>query len=171
MDLAQRRRFLSTYARAWEIRRHRMATEVADRIAGYRAEGRLTLVAGGLTSITDLGRRCEVTGAGLPDPVYADAVVNCTGPRTDVSQSDDPLLRRLVRRGLLAPDPLRLGVSCTAEGEVLDAGGALVPGLFVVGPPRKGTLWETTAVPEIRAQAAGLGARLPEQVRALRAAG
>ena len=45
--------------------------------------------------------------------------------------------------------------------------GQVVPGLYVVGPPRKGTLWETTAVPEIRGQAAALAQRLPEQVRAL----
>jgi uncharacterized NAD(P)/FAD-binding protein YdhS len=36
---------------------------------------------------------------------------------------------------------------------------------LVVGPPRKGTLWETTAVPEIRSQAATLAQRLPERVR------
>jgi uncharacterized NAD(P)/FAD-binding protein YdhS len=36
----------------------------------------------------------------------------------------------------------------------------------LVGPPRKGTLWESTAVPEIRGQAAALAHRLPERVRA-----
>jgi uncharacterized NAD(P)/FAD-binding protein YdhS len=98
--------------------------------------------------------------------MFADAVVNCTGPMTDVSRSRDPLLRSLVARGVVAPDPLRLGVACTPHGEVLDVSGQLVPGLYVVGPPRKGTLWETTAVPEIRSQAAALAQRLPEQVRA-----
>ena len=29
-----------------------------------------------------------------------------------------------------------------------------MPGLYAVGPPRKGTLWESTAIPEIRTQAA-----------------
>ena len=56
--------------------------------------------------------------------------------------------------------PLRM-----KEGEVLDVSGQVVPGLHVVGPPRKGTLWETTAVPEIRGQAAALAQRLPELVR------
>jgi uncharacterized NAD(P)/FAD-binding protein YdhS len=45
--------------------------------------------------------------------------------------------------------------------------GQVVPSLFVVGPPRKGTLYETTAVPEIRGQAAALAQRLPERVRGL----
>ncbi len=50
---------------------------------------------------------------------------------------------------------------------MLDVSGQVVPGLYVVGPPRKGTLWETTAVPEIRGQAAVLAQSLPERVRRL----
>lgn len=163
----ERRRFLSAYGRAWEVHRHRMATDVAARLDGYRDAGRLTVVEGGIGAVTDHGVRCEVALPALPDTLFADAVVNCTGPMTDVSRSTDPLLASLVARGLVAPDPLRLGVSCTPDGEVLDVSGQVVPGLYVVGPPRKGTLYETTAVPEIRGQAAALAQRLPEQVRAL----
>jgi uncharacterized NAD(P)/FAD-binding protein YdhS len=164
LDLDERRRFLATYARAWEVRRHRMATGVATRLDGYQEEGRLQVLGGGLASVTDHGPRCEVGLPGLPDTLFADAVVNCTGPMTDVSRSADPLLRALVGRGLVAPDPLRLGISCTPDGEVLDVSGQLVPNLYVVGPGRKGTLWETTAVPEIRSQAAALARRLPALV-------
>src|SRR4051794_37374440 len=167
LDLDERRRFLATYARAWEVRRHRMAPDVAARLDRYREEGRLQVLEGGLAGLTDHVLRCEVDLPALPDTLFADAVVNCTGPMTDVSRSTDPLLRALVRRGLITPDPLRLGVSCTPQGEVLDVSGQLVPGLYVVGPPRKGTLWETTAVPEIRDQAAVLAQTLPERVRRL----
>ena len=167
LGLDERRRFLTSYARAWEVRRHRMATDIASRLDGYRDEGRLTVLEGGLTGIADHGPRCEATLPALPDTLFADAVVNCTGPMTDVSRTTDPLLGALVARGLVTPDPLRLGVSCTPQGEVLDVSGQVVPGLYVVGPPRKGTLYETTAVPEIRGQAAGLAQRLPERVRGL----
>ncbi|WP_051247778.1 FAD/NAD(P)-binding protein [Nocardioides halotolerans] len=165
LDLAERRRFLSTYAREWEVRRHRMATGIAARLDAYREEGRLDVLADGLATVTDHGPRCEVGLPALPDTLFADAVVNCTGPMTDVSRSTDPLLRALVARGVLVPDPLLLGVACTPGGEVLDVSGQVVPGLHVVGPPRKGTLWETTAVPEIRGQAAALARLLPERVR------
>lgn len=167
LDLAERQRFLATYAREWEVRRHRMATDVAARLAGYRDEGRLQVLAGGLAGVTDHGPRVELDLPALPDSLFADAVVNCTGPMSDVSRSTDPLLRAMVQRGLLTPDPLRLGASCTNQGEVLDVSGQVVPGLHVVGPPRKGTLWETTAVPEIRGQAALLAQQLPERVRRL----
>jgi len=167
LDLDERRKFLATYARAWEVRRHRMAPEVAGRLDRYREEGRLQVLDGGLAGLTDHVLRCEVELPALPDTLFADAVVNCTGPMTDISRSTDPLLSALVRRGLVVPDPLRLGVSCTPQGEVLDVSGQVVPGLYVVGPPRKGTLWETTAVPEIRGQAAVLAQSLPERVRGL----
>jgi len=165
LALDERWRFLTSYARAWEVRRHRMAPDVAARIDGYREEGRLQVLADGLAAVTDHGPRCEVELPGLPDPLFADAVVNCTGPMTDVSRSTDPLLSSLVGRGLLTPDPLRLGVSCTPDGDVLDVSGQVIPGLHVVGPPRKGTLYETTAIPEIRAQAAALAQRLPRRLR------
>ncbi|MBJ7530284.1 MAG: hypothetical protein JHD04_12290, partial [Nocardioides sp.] len=77
-------------------------------------------------------------------------------PTTDLDATTSPLLASLRRRGLVVGDPLGLGVRCTPEGAVLRADGDLVPGLHVVGPPRKGALWETTAVPEIRSQAAEL---------------
>jgi uncharacterized NAD(P)/FAD-binding protein YdhS len=144
-----------------------MAPEVAARLDRYREEGRLEVVDGGLAGITDHVLRCEVELPALPDSLFADAVVNCTGPMTDISRSTDPLLRALVRRGLVTPDPLRLGIACTPQGEVLDVSGQIVPGLYVVGPARKGTLWETTAVPEIRGQAAALAQSLPERVRRL----
>jgi uncharacterized NAD(P)/FAD-binding protein YdhS len=167
LDLAERQRFLQLYAREWEVRRHRMATDVAARLDHYRDEGRLQVVDGGIAAVTDHGARCELELPALPDSLFADAVVNCTGPMSDVSRSPDPLLRALVGRGLLAPDPLRLGVACTPDGEVLDVSGQVVPGLYVVGPPRKGTLYETTAIPEIRTQAAALAQRLPERVRSM----
>jgi uncharacterized NAD(P)/FAD-binding protein YdhS len=49
---------------------------------------------------------------------------------------------------------------------VLDASGAPSELLFTLGPPLRGQLYETTAVPEIRGQAAALAARLVEAARA-----
>lgn len=154
LDLEERRRFLAAHARRWEVRRHRTAPEVAERVAGYRRSGRLAVVAGGIRRVDVRRGRAELWLADCARPVLADAVVNCTGPLTDVTRSTDPLLRALISRGTVAPDPLRLGIDSTRAGEVIGAEGAVVPGLYVVGPPRKGTLWESTAIPEIRMQAA-----------------
>ncbi|GAA1503513.1 FAD/NAD(P)-binding protein [Nocardioides humi] len=158
LPLDERRRFLDVHARDWEIRRHRMAPEVALRLQSYRYDDRLAVHAGVLHAVEDLGERCRLTTAAGQSPVEVDAVVNCTGPLADVRQSAEPLLRALVARGTAAADPLALGLDSSADGEVVGADGRVVDGLYVVGPPRKGTLWESTAIPEIRAQAAQVAA-------------
>jgi uncharacterized NAD(P)/FAD-binding protein YdhS len=156
LPLAERRRFLDTHAREWEIRRHRMAPEVADRVRSYQDDGRLSVLAGGVASVADRGDHCQVLVGEVPTPITAQALVNCTGPATDVTRSDDPLLLALRERGLVTPDPLLLGIDTLDGGELVGETGRAVPGLYAVGPPRKGTLWESTAIPEIRAQAAAV---------------
>ncbi|MFT4286803.1 FAD/NAD(P)-binding protein [Nocardioides sp.] len=157
---SERERFLAVYARDWEVRRHRMAREIADRVDGYRADGRLTVRQGTLVEVSDQGEVADVVIEPGEPALRYHAVVNCTGPLTDLSRSDSPLLQALHTRGLARPDPLRLGLHTTVDGELIGADDAVVPGLFSVGPPRKGTLWESTAIPEIRAQAAQLAARI-----------
>lgn len=156
LPLSERRRFLQVYAREWEVRRHRMAPGVADRIRAYQDEGRLSVLGGGVASIADRGAHAEVCVDGVPTPLVAHAVVNCTGPATDVTRSTDPLLIALRERGLVTPDPLLLGIETLDGGELVGESGGHVPGLYAVGPPRKGTLWESTAIPEIRGQAAAV---------------
>jgi uncharacterized NAD(P)/FAD-binding protein YdhS len=155
LDHQQQARFLAEHARAWEVRRHRMAPQVAALVDRHRDAGRLELRAGRLETVLPEDGGCRVT-ASDGSTVRAHAVVNCTGPLGDVTASRDPLLQDLLRRGLVAPDRHRLGLACTSGGAVLDGDGREVAGLFTLGPPRKGTLYETTAVPEIRTQAAEL---------------
>ena len=111
------------------------------------------MMTGELTGVADRGPRC-VARVGTGAELSVDAVVNCTGPLTDITRSSDPLLLALRERGLAVPDPLFLGVACTAAGQLLDQDGRPIPGLHAVGSPRKGVLYESTAIPEIRAQAA-----------------
>lgn len=157
LDLAERQKFLATYARYWEVRRHRMAPAVYDRINDYRKFGRLKVLAGGITAADAAGPRALLRIGADHEEVLADAIVNCTGPLTDLTRSTDPLLQSMQQRGLIAPDPLRLGLSATPDGQVKGTDGDVVDGLYAVGPPRKGILWESTAIPEIRTQAAQVG--------------
>ena len=167
LPLGERRRFLTTYRREWEVRRHRMAPEVALRLERYRLEGRLTIRTGSLSGVTDLGAQAAVsTGVGAA-PIQVDAVVNCTGPLTDLALTTDPLLRSLAARGLVAPDPLALGLDTTPDGRLIGSDARPVDGFFTVGPARKGTLWESTAIPEIRTQAAQVAAAIGQRAGAL----
>ena len=87
-------------------------------------------------------------------------VINCTGPRTDYSKYQHPLLINLLARGLIDHDPLALGLNAQPTGEVLRYRGGPTGWLFTLGAPLKGVLWESTAVPEIRRHAAALAERI-----------
>jgi uncharacterized NAD(P)/FAD-binding protein YdhS len=49
-----------------------------------------------------------------------------------------------------------MGLETTSNGALINADGTAWENIFAIGPMRKGTLWETTSVPEIRSQAASL---------------
>ena len=92
--------------------------------------------------------------------MQVDCVVNCTGPSSDMRKARDPLLQQLLARGVLTPDALGLGVNVDADYRLLDAHGLGQPGLRYVGPLLKASLWEATAVPELRVHAARVAAAM-----------
>ena len=148
-----RRRFLASRVRAWEIRRHRLAPEVAGEVATLRAAGRLEIRAGGLEGIRTDGRRVELQlrdGAVL----RGDRVVLCAGAGGTVEGTTNALVADLLAGGLAVPDPLGLGLRTAPGGALLDRRGLASRRLWTLGPLRRGELWESTAVPELRVQAA-----------------
>jgi uncharacterized NAD(P)/FAD-binding protein YdhS len=64
-----------------------------------------------------------------------------------------PIIASLVAAGHLKVDPLGLGICSDAEGRARTRE-TLLDDLMVVGTLRKADLWESTAVPELRQQAA-----------------
>ena len=71
-----------------------------------------------------------------------------------------PLTQALLRAGACRPDDVGIGLSCDPDGAVVDAAGRISDRLFTLGPLRKGELWESTAVPELRVQAERLARRI-----------
>ncbi|MGH3747790.1 MAG: hypothetical protein ACRDT8_10370, partial [Micromonosporaceae bacterium] len=92
-------------------------------------------------------------------------VVDCTGPGSQTDPGAGPLWTSLLADGLATPGPLGMGVA-TVDGRLRDTYGRTTRALFTLGAPRKGELWETVAIPEIRVQAAELAAVLVPGVEA-----
>lgn len=167
LPLAERARFLRHLRPYWEIHRHRLAPALHRRLELLVESGRVSFKAGRIERLLETPAGVEAVvrrrSDGAEERVIAARIVNCTGPRTDYSKYQHPLLVNLLSRGLIDHDPLALGLATTPEGGVLRYGGAANPWLFTLGPPMRGTLWECTAVPEIRVQAAALvGHLLPD---------
>jgi len=164
LPLLERRRFLRHLRAHWEVRRHRLAPEVAKLIGHQIMEGKVRVYAGRLVTYRETADAVEVSyrqrGKEIVARLRVDRVVNCTGPETDCRKLEDVLLADLRRQGLVRPDPLFLGLDAAGNGAAIDRHGRPSTFLYVLGPARKGQLWEATAVPEIREQVAELAQRL-----------
>ncbi|MGW7363565.1 FAD/NAD(P)-binding protein [Streptomyces sp. NPDC054841] len=148
-----RARFLRADARVWDVHRHRMPPVTAARLTDAREAGRLTVSAGEVAGVvfTGGGPHIDLTDGRR---LAVGAVVNCTGPQADPRRASDPLAAALFEAGLAAPGPLGLGLHTGCDGRVSAAHGAPDAPLWTLGATRRGSLWESTAIPEIRTQAA-----------------
>ncbi len=163
LSARDRARFLSRAAVYWDVHRHRAPPQVHAEVASMLAVGRMRMVTGAVDSAHRAGDRIAVRlrprHAGEMT-VYADGVVLCTGPDPDPLRWGSALVDALFADGLVAPDPLGLGLRSDADGRLIGADGEASDRLSTIGPLRRGDLWESTAVPEISPQAAALAARL-----------
>jgi uncharacterized NAD(P)/FAD-binding protein YdhS len=159
-----RRRFLRDRRRAWDARRHRMSPSAGERVQSLTAQGRLRWARGGLVSVRAATGALKVRVVAGDAPVERElscgSVVLCTGPGADVRRSGGRLVQRMLATGTASAGPLSLGLRTTPAGALIDAHGAECRGLYAIGSLRRGELWETTAVREIRQQAEDIAARL-----------
>lgn len=161
MPLAERRRFLRHGRAWWDVHRHRIAPAVAQRLAAMQEAGRLEVVAGRLGGTDGDGAiRYRARGHGAETVLRPTRVVNGTGPQGDLTRTAEPLLRALHERGLLTPDPLRIGVDVDQESRAVAADGSSSDRLLVLGPMTRGAFWEIVAVPDIRRQVWSVARRL-----------
>lgn len=145
-DDRQQGQFLRHARRYWDVHRHRMSASVAEALGEYRRSGHITVERGD-------ARTRAVAG-------HFDTVILCTGPDDAALLAVAPLAA-LTADGTLTSGPHGMGIATDADtGQVIDGNGRLVDGMYALGPLRRGTLWESTAIPEIRAEARRLATLL-----------
>jgi len=159
-----RKEFLTRLRPFWEVHRHRMAPAVTETLRGLLARDEVRLITGRVESAQaqDQGVKLVTRERGTGRLIETEAawVINCTGPLPSNSVESNPVIGSLLVSGLLRPDELSLGIETTPAGNAVAADGKEVPDLFLVGTLRKSTDWESTAVPELRSQAAVVGERV-----------
>ena len=170
MTIADRGRFLRHLRPWWDTHRHRVSDPVAMRIAAARDSGQLRIQAGRIRGY-QIGEDGLVTVTYRPrfkdhlETLQVGRVINCAGPESDFARMKDPLVRRLLDKGMIRPDALSLGLDVTQNCALLDRNGAISRRFFAIGPVTKGTFWEMTAVPDIRQQAEFLAIQLANLVK------
>jgi uncharacterized NAD(P)/FAD-binding protein YdhS len=160
----EQRRFLRHLRTYWDVHRHRVAPQIGNTMTAEMDQHTIQLHAGRITEYREDEDGVTVTyrnrGDGESKRLQVGRVINCTGPDGDFRRMNDPLLNNLLRQELVRPDPLFLGLETAPDGALIAADGKSSSLLYTLGPLRKGTLWESTAVPELRVQAAELAQRL-----------
>ena len=159
LSAPEQARFLRHAVRYWDIHRHRIAPEIAAELQAMMQAGQLHVLAGRLlpSTGTDAATLRFRARDGAEQNVPTDVVINATGVETRFERPSSPLLASLLANGLAVPGPHGLGILTDGLGRALDAQGAPLAGLQVLGSSRIGTLWETIAMPELRVQARDCG--------------
>jgi uncharacterized NAD(P)/FAD-binding protein YdhS len=163
----ERKRFLRHIRSFWEPARHRLSAKTHSLLMNLVEQGDLRMIAGRLLEakeekgrvVVTLQERSQLTAYELP----VDRIINCTGPGT-TDRIHDQLISSTVKTGLARFDPLHIGIDTNSDGSIIDASGDASACIYGIGPLRKGSLWETTAVAEIREQAVSLAERILEQL-------
>ncbi len=161
---AEKRQFVRHIRPWWESHHHRSPPLSAELVARLHGEGRLRIRAasykGLVPSQGDVTIRLRPRGEQAIVQVSGAALINSSGIEYDWRRVARPLPRQLLKRGLIQPGPLALGIAADVSGAVLDANGQVSRRLFAMGPPLRGMWWESTAVTDVAIQAKALAARL-----------
>jgi uncharacterized NAD(P)/FAD-binding protein YdhS len=163
LTIEDQARFIAEYDRDWGLRRHRVAPKAAARLEQLRYDERVVVQGGGAREIIvehgELVATLQPDG-GLPARTRFDRVIDCTGAATDIVRTTNPLVTQLLRDGRVLADPHRRGLRTDDDGTVLAADERPNPRIHTLGLMRRGELWETVGIAEIRDQAYALAARL-----------
>ncbi|MBD2513930.1 FAD/NAD(P)-binding protein [Nostoc sp. FACHB-973] len=164
LSLPEQKRFLRHVKAYWEVHRHRIAEEIAQVLDTAMESGQLIHYAGRIQSCQQLENGVDVKisqrGTHKDIVLQVNRIINCTGANCDYRRLQHPLVASLQEQRLIHFNTLSMGIDTAPNGALIDADGKASQMLYTLGTPRKGNLWETTAVPEIRVQAASLALEL-----------
>jgi uncharacterized NAD(P)/FAD-binding protein YdhS len=135
LPVKEKRQFLRHLRPYWEVHRHRSPATSYQLAQEWIEAGWL---------------RIQLASEFDPSETRFDWVFNATGPSQRLESRKVPVIESLVQRGLANYDQLGLGLDPKS----------LHPGLHALGTLTLGTLWECTAVPDIRNQAATIAAQI-----------
>lgn len=169
LPLQERRRFLRHLRGLWDVHRFRIAPQTHAVLTRLESSGRVRFLTGRLHAIKvdaqGLRLTWQVRRAANLSELALDRILLATGPDHARVTETNPFLRQLAETGLIAPDPLRLGIHTAPEGLALGPDGTPRPGLYVAGPLARGTVGELMGVPEVTKWAEYIAAQVLQDLR------
>lgn len=164
LPLVEQQRFRRHVKAYWETHRHRVAPEIGAVLSELIQARQLVHYAGRIQLCQQSKSGISVTlhqrGTGEILTLNVQRLINCTGSNCNYRHIQHPLIVSLQEQQLIRPSALGLGIDTNDAGAVIDANSQTSCWLYTLGTTRRGTLWETTAVPELRVQAQDLAQTL-----------
>lgn len=168
LDDAGRQRLLRHLRTFWDVHRYRIAPQVEAVQKRLIETGHLDYAAGHLVSASLRDGAVDVAwrqrGSDLICRRSVDHVIVTTGPAQGRSIDANPALAALFRLGLIAPDPLGLGLAVTASCRAQDGQGGESRRILVAGPLARGHLGELVGAPECAEHARKLAQDIAQRV-------
>lgn len=140
---ADKRRFHRRLRQWYDVHRFRAPPQNLALVEAAEREGRVRYRVTRIVRAEADGARICVNGESF------EAVVNCTGLDPATGAADNPLLARLMERGVLSRDPSGVGFAVDADCRPLAGDGSAHPLLRVLGPPTAGTFGDPLGAPFI----------------------
>jgi uncharacterized NAD(P)/FAD-binding protein YdhS len=165
-SLLEKKRFNRHFRTRWNVVRHRIAQSIHQQLLEAIAAHRLEIVKGRLWEVKDCGDQFLVTvktGKSFLR-IEGGALINCTGPSESFSHSQSHLYQGMSSNGAIQPDEMDMGIQVAPDFSVIEQNGKESQILFAIGPALKGTLWESSAVPELRSQTFRVAETLAKQL-------
>lgn len=157
MSMEDKKIFLKYIRPMWEIHRHRIPAHTYDALKEMVSNGRLQIIAGHIKSVSQNSEEEFVVTITEKKEKKTQAhsvnwILNCTGPQSNYKKIDSPLYARLFADGIISMDATGLGIKTEKYGHIIGEEGQVSRNIIAVGPTAKASLWESTALKEIRAQ-------------------
>jgi uncharacterized NAD(P)/FAD-binding protein YdhS len=164
LPLEEKKKFLKHLSRIWNIARHRIPYDYDQVLNKLIKSGQLEIKAVKIISIVkgnnciEVNYKLKKSNEEIKDKF--NYLLNCTGPQSNYKRIECPLIVNLLKQGYIKCDIFSMGLNALPNGTILDKEGVPSNILYTIGPPLKGILGESTAVPELRKQAQELAVLL-----------
>lgn len=150
----QQNQFLRLVRPYWDSLRHRIPNKSYKAVQKLKEYARLKIIRGGYAGFNETSEGIYLRLRGNKSDIGPfSRIYDCKGLWSNINKVNDPLIKNIIKDNIAIPDRHKLGIKTEPNGKVLNTNLNSLQGLYTLGTLRRGQLWESVAVRELRQQA------------------
>ncbi len=166
LNTKEKQQFISHIRHIWGIARHRLPVSTFNEIVKLKEKGQLEIIGGRITTIEEKKDNASISillrKKSITRELIVSRIINCTGPQINYKELKNELVINLLRKKMILSDELNMGIKTEISGKIIQNSQDVSSDFYAIGNLLRGVLWETTALPEIRNQAALIAQQITE---------